>query len=315
MDGVQDSTIANNLLYDNHASGIIGYRIDAADGAKNDVICNNTVIMADDARWALKLVDGSSGCTVFGNVLYRNHAFRGSLAIDAASLPGFTSDWNVVVDRFSTDGDATKIPLATWRSQTGQDQHSTLFDVTQLDAYFADPAGDDWHLASGSPALDASVASLAGHGAPTFDFEGNPRPQVGGFDIGCDEHRDAVAANYGTGWTGTFGVPSLAVSPPPHFLAPLDVALGNSSGADTIALLAVGAAKASIPTTKDGTLLVLPLLWVAVAVPAAGATLSYGVIEDPLLGGAEAYLQQLQLDPGASKGVSFSEGLELVVGD
>src|SRR5262249_18578563 len=142
-------------------------------------------------------------------------AFRGSIAIDAASLSGFASDWNVVVDRFSTDGDSTKIDLATWRSTTGQDTHSILIDSTQLATYFADPANDDWPLASGSPALDAGVASLAGQSAPSDDFEGNARPQVAGFDIGCDEHRDAAAANYGTGWTGMYGVPSLGVSPPP----------------------------------------------------------------------------------------------------
>jgi parallel beta-helix repeat protein len=315
MDGVQDSTIQDNLLYDNHASGIIGYQIDAADAAKNDVIANNTVIMADDSRWALKLVDGSTGCTVFGNVLYRNHAFRGSLAIDAASLPGFTSDWNVVVDRFSTDGDSTKISLATWQSTTGQDQHSILIDATQLDQYFADPNNNDWHLASGSPALDASVASLAGHPAPTLDFEGNARPQDGGFDIGCDEHRDAAAANYGTGWTGTFGVPSLGVSTPPRLGVAFDLLLGNSAGANTVALLAIGTASASIPTNRGGTILVLPLVWQLVSVPSGGATLSSGALDDPALGGAEAFLQQLQLDAGASKGVSFSEGLDLVVGD
>ena len=315
MDGVQDSTIANNLLYDNHASGIIGYQIDAADAAKNDVICNNTVIMAADARWALKLVDGSSGCTVFGNVLYRDHAFRGSLALDAASLSGFTSDWNVVVDRFSTDGDATKISLAQWQSATGQDQHSILIDATQLDSCFADPAGNDWHLASGSPALDAGVASLAGHSAPATDFEGNARPQVAGFDVGCDEHRDAAASNYGTGWTGTFGVPSLGVSTPPRFGAAFDLLLGNSAGADTVALLAIGTASASIPTNRGGTILVLPLFWQLVSVPSGGATLPSGALDDPALGGAEAFLQQLQLDAGASRGIAFSEGLDLVVGD
>jgi len=60
---------------------------------------------------------------------------------------------------------------------------------------------------------------------------------------------------------------------------------------------------------------VLPLLWQLVSVPSGGAVLSSGALDDPALGGAEAFLQQLQLDAGATKGVSFSEGLDLVVGD
>jgi hypothetical protein len=110
-------------------------------------------------------------------------------------------------------------------------------------------------------------------------------------------------------------VPSLGVSTPPHFGAAFDLLLGNSAGADTVALLAIGTASASIPTNRGGTIVVLPLFWQLVSVPSGGATLSSGELDDPALGGAEAFLQQLQLDPGASKGVSFSEGLDLVVGD
>ena len=58
----------------------------------------------------------------------------------------------------------------------------------------------------------------------------------------------------------------------------------------------------------SGTILVLPLLWQLVSVPSGGATLPSGGLDDPAFGGAEAFLQQLQLDAGASKGVSFSEG-------
>jgi len=191
LDGAQSSLIADNLLYDNHASGIIGYRIDAADAAKDDVIVNNTVIMAANGRWALKLVDGSTGCTVFDNVLYQATAPRGAIAIDAASLAGFRSDRNVVVNRFSTNGDATTITLAQWRSQTGQDLSSPTVDPTTLATFFADPAGNDWHLKAGSPAINAGIASLDGHAAPAFDFEGDLRPVGAAYDIGCDERNTA----------------------------------------------------------------------------------------------------------------------------
>lgn len=71
-DGVQNSRIQNNLLYNNHASGISLYRIDAADGAKNNVVVNNTIVQAADGRWALNIKNGSTG-----NKAYHGHAADG----------------------------------------------------------------------------------------------------------------------------------------------------------------------------------------------------------------------------------------------
>ena len=210
MDGVQDSIIRNNLIYAASASGIIGYQIDAADSAKNNVIVNNTVIMDDSGgRWALKLTNGSSGCTVFNNVLYRNHASRGAFAVDPGSLAGLTSDHNVVVDRMSVDDDNTTISLSQWQSQTGQDMNSILISPATLGSFFANPGGNDWHLTQTSPAVDAGLDTLAGHAAPSTDYEGDGRPAGGGWDIGADEYGSG-----GGGVTADFsGTPTVGPAP------------------------------------------------------------------------------------------------------
>ena len=44
-------------------------------------------------------------------------------------------------------------------------------------------AGSDFHLQSTSPAIDAGTAS----GAPAYDYDGNPRPNGSGYDIGAYE--------------------------------------------------------------------------------------------------------------------------------
>jgi hypothetical protein len=70
MDGVVDSLVQNNLLYDNHASGISMYRIDGGSGSSGNVVVNNTIVQASDGRWCVNISDGSTGNTVRNNVLY-----------------------------------------------------------------------------------------------------------------------------------------------------------------------------------------------------------------------------------------------------
>src|SRR5450432_2899300 len=48
LDGVQDSHIENNLLYQNHASGVSLYQGDGAAGSSGNVVVNNTVDVASD---------------------------------------------------------------------------------------------------------------------------------------------------------------------------------------------------------------------------------------------------------------------------
>jgi predicted outer membrane repeat protein len=50
------------------------------------------------------------------------------------------------------------------------------------DPAFVNPAGDNYHLALNSPAIDAGVDA-----GVTADFDGDPRPLGAGFDIGFDE--------------------------------------------------------------------------------------------------------------------------------
>ena len=181
MDGVQNSRIENNLLYDNHASGISLYKIDGAAGSSGNIVANNTIIEASDARWALNILNGSTGNIARNNILLNNNTGRGSINIDAASRVGFASDYNVVVNRFSPDDGNTFQTLAQWRALTGNDTHSIIATASEL---FANVAGNNYHLKNGSPAINAG----AGMSAALADLAGLPRPAGGQFDIGAYEY-------------------------------------------------------------------------------------------------------------------------------
>jgi parallel beta-helix repeat protein len=179
-DGVQDSRFQNNLLYNNHSSGISLYRIDGGGPSKNNVVVNNTILVAADGRWAVNIKNGSTGNTVYNNILWNAHSSRGSINVSADSLPGLKSDYNIVADRFSPDDGENFIRLPKWRSLTGQDQHSF---TAKPEALFRNPAAKDYRLAPGSPAIDTGTDRHA----PTLDREGNRRPQGKGYDIGASE--------------------------------------------------------------------------------------------------------------------------------
>src|SRR6185295_58409 len=125
-DGVQHTIIQNNLLYNNHASGISLFRIDGGGGSGYNVVVNNTILQPSNGRWALNISDGSSNNIAFNNVFYSTHAFRGSISIDAASMGGFKSNYNVQTDRMSTDGGSTVITLAQWQQNTQLDSNSFI---------------------------------------------------------------------------------------------------------------------------------------------------------------------------------------------
>ncbi|MEW6746761.1 MAG: hypothetical protein AB1486_28805, partial [Planctomycetota bacterium] len=63
-----------------------------------------------------------------------------------------------------------------------------------------------------------------------------------------------------------------------------------------------------------GTLLVIPEVIVGISIPAPLLALPAPIPYDCAFSGLSIYLQVLELDPGASQGVSFTPGLKLVLG-
>jgi hypothetical protein len=175
---VVDSVVRNNLLFDNHASGISLYRIDGATGSTGNLVIHNTVLNASDARWCININNGSTGNTLRNNILFNEHSFRGAINIDSSSRAGFSSDYNSLMNRFSIDGGSSVIGLAAWQAE-GYDLNSFLAAPAD---HFLNPASD-FRLLPSSPAIDAGTAT----DAPSRDVAGDPRPVGAGYDIGAYE--------------------------------------------------------------------------------------------------------------------------------
>lgn len=189
-DGLVNAVIVNNLLYDNHSSGISLYRIDGGAASTNGVIANNTIINASNARWVINLTNGATGATLFNNILYNLHTGRGSISLDEGSDVGFMSDFNLFEPQFVLNDGAFINSLAAWRTATGDDMNSMSLTLAQLQALFANYVGNDFTLAINSLARDFGVTGLMNgtfRAAPSLDLLERLRPLGITYDAGAYE--------------------------------------------------------------------------------------------------------------------------------
>jgi parallel beta-helix repeat protein len=203
-DGVSDSVIRNNLCYDNHASGISLYAIDAAEGSSRNEVSHNTVVMGPDGRWVLNIPwwqrrSAPLGNRVANNMFYTSNPETGAILIwGEEALAG--CDHNLVVGRFGGDavipedteiahmglaegaalrpaeGGRAPMDLRGWQ-QLGWDVHSRGARPEEL---FVNAAAHDYRLRHGSPAIGA------GEVLPEVreDLLGRPRCEARA-DVGC----------------------------------------------------------------------------------------------------------------------------------
>lgn len=180
MDGVINAIVRNNLLYQNHAGGISLFQENGAVCSQNIQILNNTIVQAEDGRWAINISDDECiNNKIFNNIILTFHEWRGSIVIPSSGISGFESDYNVIMDRFSSDGDESVLSLSEWQA-LGYDSNSIIATPSEL---FTN--SEDYHLHIESPAIDVG-ATLPGIAK---DLEGASRPQGVAYDIGAFEFR------------------------------------------------------------------------------------------------------------------------------
>ena len=131
--------------------------------------------------------------------------------------------------------------------------------------------------------------------------------------VNCTCTTTAADIAYGSGHPGTFGIPLLTATNTPVIGAPVNLFISNSLGASTTSMLYLGLASQSA-TIRGAPFLVVPTLSLPLPLPPSGMLLPINVPPNPNLCGVSVYFQVLELDAGASQGVSATAGLEMLLG-
>ena len=176
-------TITNNLIYSNTAYGIqvaaYDYKEDSMAGpeyaeAKNWLIANNTIAFNKNRAGVVIWQDGVEDCVVQNNILYKNGGVNGILFYSQKGRRHLVRN-NIFYppgeNLVSSEEDAY---------QAADNQHA--------EPRFVDAGSFDFHLKTGSPAVDAGWADRA----PDTDFDGKPRLWDGRVDIGAYEFAHAT---------------------------------------------------------------------------------------------------------------------------
>jgi len=158
-------SVYNNIAYGNTNSGLTvaswGEPV-PSHPMSNIIIINNTFYGNGSAGWGVGIsVENSDAdnLTIRNNILSQN-LFAQILVEEVGT--GLQVDHNVF--------HGTGTPYGS--------------DYVTDDPALVNPSGGDFHLQSTSPAIDTGSSS----GAPSDDFEGNPRPNGSGYDMGAYEY-------------------------------------------------------------------------------------------------------------------------------
>jgi parallel beta-helix repeat protein len=190
FDGVQNSVIENNLIYNAQRNGIALYQINGDGPSSGDKIIDNTIVVNGNGAsgWAaVQAIDGAINTTIIGNVL---SAAEMSLEIDGSSQAGLVSDYNAFgaagIDP-TGNGYTSNISFSAWQAE-GFDTHS-IYIGSALSTDFVNASAGNLTLAAGSPMIGTGTAT----DAPATDYYGNGRPTSGRYDIGAIQYQGTPA--------------------------------------------------------------------------------------------------------------------------
>jgi hypothetical protein len=185
-------TASNNLIERCEVYNNSGYGLHLYDEGGFKQVNNNTVRLNrlyNNGQWGLILSSGT-GNMAYNNIMWSNG--QGGINIQYGNVRNTQVYNNTIYNSSpyglyigSSSSNATVRNNIVYQSGGIQNQGvgTVLSNDLTTDPKFVNPAGADFHLQAGSPAINAGTAV----GIVTTDFDGLPRPQDTFVDIGAYE--------------------------------------------------------------------------------------------------------------------------------
>ena len=201
--------IRGNVSYDNNGSGIQlngDCLLDGSDGVIEGAVIENNIVWDNYAK-GLSLIS-IADAVVQNNLIYDNGRTAGAGGIHLTDEPGcgLPTTNTVVVNNTIVESQITGIRtsdeaasniifnnLVVSDKPIVDEDGGNLIDaasnltLSSTAALFVDAPGGDYHLADGSAAIDAGVASYQGIDAPALDLDGVTRSPGSARDVGAYE--------------------------------------------------------------------------------------------------------------------------------
>jgi hypothetical protein len=185
--------VSNNLIWKTGQDSLI-----LGDQGGDFTVINNTIASRSGYGYLAVMggyeVGAAAQVTLYNNIFYNDNPEMGGTLVYFSPGTTLTADHNLYYNPYRSDGvicaaflgadvcfSHDQINGGEWFSQSGQDEHSLA-----VDPLFVDPANGDFHLAAGSPLIDAG---LAAEGLPPEDLENNPRPAGSAPEVGAYERQ------------------------------------------------------------------------------------------------------------------------------
>ena len=190
-----DITVKSSLIYSNTANETIGFEIGGGGiyVDNGNVKLENNTLYENYAEYQGGGIYAWSGTVaITNNLIVSNTAgiSGGGIYSNTAGLSvAFTDFFGNLPDHIADPGGA----IAPTTIGTSNRITNPLF---------VDPQNFDLHLSPGSPAIDSGAITTT----VTVDYEGDPRPLCGGYDIGADESTHCLGVNFAPD-LGSSGVP------------------------------------------------------------------------------------------------------------
>jgi len=216
-EGIDPKESSNGRIHKNHIHDIarIGIYLDAWDGPEHDIDIYQNVVHDTSGHGISLAIEQKGGSLknigIYNNIVYSNRA--AGIAISSYHFPTPRENIKIInnvcynnghdgiyvgdvlvensVIRNNVCSENQGYQIASDSPSMLTLEHNLINGSSQIygnnaiigDPKFVNPAGGDFHLREDSPAID-SGSSID---APSDDFDGNPRPQGAGYDIGAFE--------------------------------------------------------------------------------------------------------------------------------